>query len=137
MARGVEGIDRVGRFLTKLPAAVNAELAKETERSAQDVAALARALAPVDSGAVRASIDVVAGPTELTRYVTAGNDEAWYARLIISGTKPHVNKGQFAGTQNPGLKPVNFLGAAVRTLRKTIRARMGRAIGRGIRKAAP
>jgi hypothetical protein len=58
------------------------------------------------------------------------------ARLEEFGVAPHKNKGKFAGSRNPGVKPHPFLFPAARLLKKKNKARISRAMGLAARKVA-
>ena len=61
--------------------------------------------------------------------------KAFYAHIVEGGSAPHLNKGQFAGTQHPGTPPQPFFYPPFRLLLTRAKRRFGRAIAKGIKKA--
>ena len=109
----VQGLDALKAKIAKIPQAARAELAKELDRSANDIASLARGLAPMDHGALKNSIHVEPGRTELSRKVIAGDEIAYYARWVEFG--------------HGHAKARPFFFPAYRALRRAIKVRIGRA----------
>lgn len=142
---------RLAARLAQIPAEIVAELRPALIQSADDLADLARALAPEDEGDLKASVTVTPPGAMTPAYaegggrrlaaenqalVTVGSSEVRHGHLVEFGTKPHVNGGQFAGTQHPGTAPRPFLAPAARLTQARSRRRIGRAIGRAIRNAS-
>jgi HK97 gp10 family phage protein len=131
MTAGLQGLDAWRKRLDALPQDIKAELATEVARSAEDVATLARAFVPVETGDLRATITVEPGDTETGKKVTAG----FPARFVEFGTKPHIAGGKFKGARHPGTAARPFMFAAFRILRRAIRFRMSRAVRRAVKGA--
>lgn len=132
--------------LRKLVPGVEAQMGKANLESANEMASLARGLAPtgasrklkasirIESGPRPGSYRVAAGGAATTKNVRAGSGKPFdYSLGIEFGTKPHVNSGIFAGSQNPGVRRHSFFWSAYRLMRKKIRSRASRAIGRAIK----
>jgi len=124
----VEGVKALRAKLRALPREYKAEIRVALAKSAEEVAAMARRLAPVESGALRASIGWTFGKapegsmvlaeggsddTDLRVIVFAGSDKAFYARW------------QEFGTVNMAANPFFF--PAYRSLRRRTRNRITRA----------
>lgn len=124
---------------------------KANHQAADEMVEFAQAFVPTKTGKLRDSI--VATPPgqvppsysqgsghapvpEGAYAVSAGNTAVRYAHLVEFGTKPHVNAGMFAGTQNPGTPPRPFFWPAYRMIRKKHRGRCGRALGRTVKAIA-
>lgn len=133
----VEGIAALCAKLRALPREYKAEIRVALAQSAEEVAAMARRLAPVESGALRASIGWTFGKapkgsmvlaeagsddTDLRVVVFAGNDRAFYARW------------QEFGTVKMAANPFFF--PSYRANRRRIKARITRATRKAARKAA-
>ncbi|MNV94117.1 hypothetical protein D3C71_1888880 [compost metagenome] len=116
--------------------------------AAQDVAAVMKALAPVDDGDLKDSIVVTAGGQktpphsqpggsavvpENAAMITAGNSKVRYAHLVEFGTLTHINGGQFAGTKNPGAKAQPYFFTGFRLARKKAAAKIKRAMSKAVR----
>jgi HK97 gp10 family phage protein len=127
--------DRLRRRLQAIPAAVRTAVQPTIVAAGNDLAGDMRRLAPVDTGALKASIHVtppggttplysqpggsrVAG--ELEALVTAGDSEVRYAHLVEFGTTE--------ATAQP------FFWVAVRLDRKRLTSRIKRAISKAVRK---
>lgn len=136
--------------LAQIPAEIVAEVRPALIQAADELADLARTLAPTDEGDLKDSVTVTppGGTTpayaegggrrqaaENQALVTVGSPEVRHGHLVEFGTKPHTNGGQFAGTQHPGTEPRPFLAPAARLSLPRARRRIGRAIGRAIRNA--
>lgn len=154
MATKVQGLDRLNRKLKALPKAVEEEISKAMEQSANEIVALAKSLAPVDRGDLQMSISWTwgdapkgsmvigkvraagrgAGNLQIT--VFAGGGDAWYARFIEFGTAPHINGGRFAGSTNPGTVAQPFFYPAYRASRKRAKGRVTRAVNKAAKRVA-
>jgi len=105
----VEGADRLKEKILKLSPAIRKAVEAAVLQGAQDVAATARRLVPVDTGKLRESIGATLGEAPSTKAtqalrggrsksskeegaiiatVYAGNDEAFYAGFVEFGTRP-------------------------------------------------
>ena len=121
-----QGLDALKRKLAAMPAAAKKEIEKELDRSANDVAALARGLAPVEDGALKASIRVEPGKHDLARNIIAGDDKAFYARWVEHG---HKDGGTVVNARP-------FFFPAWRALRRSIKTRLGRAYSKAAKSVA-
>lgn len=152
MATKVLGLDRLRKKLKRFPAVVEAEIKTAMETSANEIVALAKSLAPTDSGDLRNSIAwtygdapqgaIVLGKVKASNSgnlkitVYAGGPDAYYARFIEFGTAPHLNGGRFAGTSNPGTAAQPFFYSAYRANRKRAKGRITRAVNKAAKKVA-
>lgn len=154
MATKIEGVDKLKRKMMTFPRLARQEIAKAMEQSADEMVRLAKSLAPVDDGDLRASIGWTwgeapkgtmaigqvkregkgSGNMQITVY--AGGGDAWYSRFVEFGTSPHVQGGIFAGTQHPGTPAQPFFFPSYRAMRKRFRGRTTRAIRKAARTAA-
>lgn len=146
--------DRRDQFLAKLaklPPKARDAIKIALEQGAQQIMARQKALAPHDEGVLIDSIKVkrgdritgkgkdrktIKGDPELTVNVTAGDDKAFYARMVEFGTSPHINEGQFPGTQNPGRRATPFFYPGYRAERKSVKSRISRAIRKSAKEVA-
>ncbi|WP_193336169.1 HK97-gp10 family putative phage morphogenesis protein [Devosia beringensis] len=152
MATRILGLDRLRTKLRSFPAAVEGEIRKFMEQSADEVVALAKSLSPTDSGDLVNSIAwtygdapqgaIVLGKVKQSQSgnlkitIYAGGPDAYYARFIEFGTAPHVNGGRFAGSQNPGTAAQPFFYPSWRAYRKRVRGRVTRAINKAAKRVA-
>jgi len=152
MATKVLGLDRLRKKLQRFPGVVEAEIKAAMEASANEIVALAKSLAPTDSGDLRNSIawtygDAPKGAIVLGRVkasnsgnlritVYAGGPDAYYARFIEFGTAPHINGGRFAGSGHPGSSAQPFFYPAYRAARKRARGRVTRAVNKAAKRVA-
>lgn len=150
----VQGLDRLNRKLKAFPKAVEAEISKAMEQSANEIVSLAKSLAPVDSGDLQMSIgwtwgDAPKGAMVLGKVkaagkgsgnlqitVFAGGGDAYYARMIEFGTAPHLNGGRFAGSSHPGTAAQPFFYPAYRASRKRAKGRVTRAVNKAAKRIA-
>src|SRR5690606_23454702 len=122
LARRVQGLDRLRRKLAKMPREAKAEIRRALTRSAEEMASTARILAPVDTGALKASIETAQGRHELEVVVRAGGGAAGLAHSVAYGYR--------SAAPRPCFWP------AYRSLRKRLRGRINRAIRSAARKVA-
>lgn len=137
------------RFLLKLrrlKPAVRQEIEGATEKNARDVARLAKRLAPIDDGDLKASTKAV-GETDgaaIRWRVVSGDEVAFYARMVEFGTAPGrrgdtaVNasgRKRTVGRTHPGTRAQPYFFPAYRALRKRLKGRLSRAFTRAKRKA--
>lgn len=152
MVTRIFGLDRLKKKLRRFPEVVEAEIKAALEASANEIVALAKSLAPADSGTLRDSIawtygeapegaivlgkvrGSASGNLKITVY--AGGGDAFYARFIEFGTAPHVNGGRFAGTNNPGSAAQPFFYPAYRATRKRAKGRVTRAVNKAAKRIA-
>lgn len=149
-----EDLMRQSAKLSKRLAAISTEIVAHVRpaliQGADDLADVARALVAIEEGDLKASITVTppGGMTpayaegggrrlagENQALVTAGNTDTRHGHLIEFGTDPHVNGGQFSGSQHPGTEAAPFLHPAARLTSARTRRRIARAIGQAVRKA--
>lgn len=141
MATKVTGVEKLKRQMRVFPVLAREQIAKAMEESAQEIVNLAKSLAPVDDGDLRASIgwswhgapegSIVLGAVRnegrgsgnLSIVIYAGNDRAFYARWVEFGT-------------SAGHRAQPFFYPAYRSLRKRARSRVTRAIRNAARRAA-
>lgn len=154
MATRIQGLDSLKRKLKAFPTAVEGEIRKAMEQSANEIVALAKSLAPVDSGDLQMSISwtwgeapkgaivlgrVKSGATatgNMKITVFAGGGDAYYARMIEFGTAPHLNGGRFAGSKHPGSAAQPFFYPAYRAVRKRAKSRVTRAVNKAAKRIA-
>lgn len=148
MARSVEGWQRLQRRLMAIPEAVREATQTALIAAADDVAAVMKALAPVDDGDLRDSIEVTPGGQatpphsqpggatvvpENAAMITAGNSKVRTAHLVEFGTAPHLAGGKFEGAQHPGTSPQPFFFPAYRFAKKKAARKVKRAMSKAIR----
>lgn len=150
----VQGLGRLHKKLKRLPVLAEQEISKAMEQSANEIVALAKSLAPVESGDLQMSISWTwgdapkgsmvlgkvksqgrgAGNLQIT--IFAGGGDAFYARFIEFGTSSHTNGGLFEGSEHPGTKAQPFFYPAYRAVRKRAKGRVTRAITKSAKRAA-
>lgn len=147
---GDGGLAKFQKRMREIPAGVRESVVPSLVKSGDELAGTMKQLAQhsKDSGALIDSITVtlpgqatpaysqpggsrVAGEYEVV--VTAGNREVRYAHLVEYGTAERINKGLFAGTANPGTEAQPFFWPSVRLLKKRVRSRIRRSIGKAVR----
>lgn len=143
--------DRLYAKLKRMAPEAAKALVDEGNKAADEMVATARSYAPVDRGDLRQSIVATRAGQATPAYsqpggsvtvpegsvlVTAGNSKVRYPHLVEYGTRPHENKGKFAGTHNPGAPAQPYFWPAFRLLRRRFRARMTRAMNKAIKKVA-
>jgi Bacteriophage HK97-gp10, putative tail-component len=140
---------KLAKRLDAIPAEILVYVRPALVQAADDLARLAQALVPEDEGDLKASIAVTAPGGTTPAYstggsriaganqalVTVGNPQARHGHLVEFGTDPHINGGQFAGSQHPGTDAQPFLLPAKRLTDDRNRRRIGRAVAQAIRKA--
>lgn len=138
MATRVLGLDRLKRKLKRFPAVVEQEIRTAMETSANEIVALAKSLAPVDSGELRNSIGWTWGDApegamvlgtvrgnrsgNLVITIYAGGGDAFYGRFV-----------EF-GTQNMPAQP--FFYPSYRALRRRARGRVTRSVNKAAKRIA-
>lgn len=155
MAR-VERIEALRRKIKALSSApMRSRIKQAIAEAADEIADMQRRMAPVRTGALRASIKVTfgarpaqssaglgvggaaAGDPELTAWITAGGvGQGWYARFVEFGTAPHTAGGKFKGARHPGARAQPFFFPAYRVMRKRAKSKISRAIGKAARDIA-
>lgn len=141
---------KLAKRLEAIPGEILAHVRPALVQAADDLAGLARTLAPEDEGDLKASITVTPPGGTTPAYaegggkraaadnqalVTAGNPQVRHGHLVEFGTDPHINGGQFAGTLHPGTDAQPFLLPAGRLTRDRNKRRIGRAVAQAIRQA--
>lgn len=164
----ISGRERLLKKMAAIPQAIRKDIATAIEAGANDIVSLQKQLAPKQSGDLRNSIRAVKGSytpenanvrgmsasaaegndPDLTVHIVAGDDKAWYARLVEFGTAPHEIRPKRPGgllnvygrmiesVSHPGAKPRPFFYPAYRALRRRVKGRITRATKRAIKKVA-
>lgn len=143
--------DRLLKKLGSLHPALLEALEKANRQAADDMVDLAQHFAPVKTGKLKDSI-VATPPGQVppsysqghdggavpqgAYAVSAGNSEVRYAHLVEFGSAPHIAGGIFKGAEHPGASPQPFFWPAYRSIRRKMRGRAGRAIGKAIKAVA-
>lgn len=143
--------ERTLKILSAIPVSIRQAVRPAIEKQAGAIVDMQKRLVATDSGALQKSIryemgDVSLassanlasgasgkGDPDLTATVIAGDSEAFYARFVEFGTSPHVNKGKFAGTENPGMAAQPFFYGPFRANKKKAKAAVSRAIGKAVK----
>jgi HK97 gp10 family phage protein len=144
----VEGREALARKIRALSDKVRVPVQNAVVQGAEDIADTQRTFVPVDEGDLKASIHVTKpGETtpahsqpggsrvarEYEAIVTAGNDRVRYPHLVEFGTKPHPQGGMFEGTEHPGTPAQPYFWPGYRLVRKRVRSRVKRIIGKAIK----
>lgn len=143
------------KFLSQvreIPKAVHAEVRNAVVAGASLVTDSAKSLAPVNTGALRDSIQFTMGDQDTPRYsafkssakgqpelaaiVTAGNSKVRYAHLVEFGTSPHELRGLYAGAQHPGSAAQPFFYPAYRANKAKVKRLVSSAVTKGAKKVA-
>jgi hypothetical protein len=123
----VKGLAALNKKLDRMPRDAKVEIKKALNESADRVVALARGLAPVDEGDLRASIRKEPGRHELAIDVKAGGPLT--QRPVRSGvTQPHYDYSAKIEAESP------FFYGAWRALRKSVKSRLSRAYRDAVKK---
>jgi HK97 gp10 family phage protein len=137
-----KGLPQLKAKLIRLKEQTAERIRPAMEKAAQDVVDMMKRQVPVEHGDLRDSIGwtwgsapkgsiKVASASGIT--IFAGNDKAFYARFIEFGTAPHIQGGQFAGTEHPGTPAQPFFFPSWRASKKAILAALRKAIGEAVR----
>lgn len=162
----VTGLRSLEAKLKRIPKAARSAIKQALAEGADDMVSTMKSLAPVSSsgshgwqpGMLRESVVATFGDGSVPKYaafrtrrgrraiksndpdlsvtISAGNTDVRYAHLVEFGTKPHPNKGKFAGTMHPGTPPQPFFFPGYRAHKKSVKARITRAINRSAKKVA-
>lgn len=148
-----------------MPDAVRTRTAAALTQNADELVAFQKRVAPKGRGRLQRSIRAVkgnykvananvrgfgaraAGDPDLTISIVAGDAQAWYARIVEFGSKPHIIKPRRAkalkirgrmlapGQQikHPGARPTPYFYPPYRALKKRMAARVNRAMRRAIK----
>ena len=126
----MEGGAELVKALQELPVKIERNVMRGTMRAAaKPMAKRAKALAPVDTGALKQSVRVStkARRGRVTATITAGNGkDVYYAHMVEFGTAAHLIKpktkkslgfkgGEFAYANHPGITPRPFMRTAMDT----------------------
>lgn len=145
------GLKKLNAKLKKLPQAAEEAIKRAMAQGADEMVAMMKSLAPRDSGDLVASIGWTWGDApkgsmsigklqssdgSLALTIYAGDDKAFYARMVEFGTAPHINGGLFKGTKNPGRKKTPFFYVSFRALRRRTKSRISRAITKSAKQVA-
>ncbi|ABA78513.1 HK97 gp10 family phage protein [Rhodobacter sphaeroides] len=127
---------RLAARLDQIPGDVLAELRPALVKAAEDVAAKMRALAPVDTGALRDSI-AVTGPGQTTpAYASDGGRRTIPDnQAVVTVGSPAMRHGHLVEFGTVTMEAQPFTRPAWRIARPRILSRLSRAIGKAIRKA--
>lgn len=147
----IEGLKELKRKLTYIPTAARQAAHKGVVEGAYIIAEAQYALAPVDDGDLRNSIEVTSPNSVTPPYsqpggsvmtgpeqalVTAGNTNVRYAHLVEFGVKEHIAGGIFEGSVIPAIKGQPFFWPGYRAVRGRARAQMRRGINKAMKQAA-
>lgn len=137
------------RKMAAMPAAVRSAIKQALAQGADEMTDEMRRLAPKKTGKLRDSIaqtwgggkvahaslssGAEGGDPDLTVIISAGNSAVRYAHLVEFGTAPHLNGGQFEGSQHPGTAPEAFFFPAYRATRRRMKSRISRATTKAVR----
>lgn len=124
----IEGLAALNRKLARMPAVAKDEVRKALNTNADEMVALATALAPVADGDLKASIRKEPGRHDLEVTVKAGGGSADHAAVVEFG---HSGKGRPGGAA-----PTPFFWPAYRSLRKRFKNRITRAMNATAQKVA-
>jgi hypothetical protein len=140
-----DSVRRLKRKFDRLPAKARAAIVAANAKSADQIAALARTMVPVDDGVLRSTIrvtqndDVVtvrAGGARTRVKVREGSSEEWdYALGVEFGTAPHRAGGKYEGARHPGAKAQPFFYPSVRANKRALRSRRRRALRKALKDA--
>jgi HK97 gp10 family phage protein len=135
------------QVLKILPAPVRKQIKTAVLSSAEEMADTMKALAKVKTGELRQSIEVTSGDENVALYnrvkssriekdpelAAIIHSDSPHARDVEFGTAPHVNAGEFRGTQNPGAHAQPFFFPAYRARKRQAQAKINRAARQGIK----
>ncbi|MBS9475538.1 HK97 gp10 family phage protein [Ancylobacter sp. VKM B-3255] len=131
MARSPD-LARLQRRLMAIPEAVKRELRPTLEKSADEVVTMARRLAPVDDGTLRASIRREPGDHDLEVRVEAGGEATTREVRRGSGVDYDYALAVEYGTIDTPAQP--FFWPAYRLSSKRIKSRAKRAISKAVKR---
>lgn len=163
-ATRIIGLAKLHQKLKRMPDLAKAQIRRAMELGADEIVAMAKSLAPDgDTGRLKDSIGWTWGKAprgsltlgkvaesnlggELTITIYAGNDEAFYARWVEFGTRPHavgqgsdisVGKGgKQSGAMHPGSAARPFFYPSYRANKKRTVSRIRRAVNNAAKEAA-
>ncbi len=143
MATRVTGLELLRRKIRTLPKAMRDEIRKSMEQGADEIVAMAQRLVPVDSGALRDSIGWTWGdPPKGSVVLAKSTPERGEAITIYAGSRDkglgdrdafYVRWVEFGTVK---MQAQAFFYPSYRALRKRVRSRTTRVVGKAIRKVA-
>ncbi|CDM57192.1 HK97-gp10 family putative phage morphogenesis protein [Rhizobium favelukesii] len=151
MAPKIENLKRLQAKLDRLPTKVKQRIRDAMEAGADEIIAMAKALVPDDTGALRDSIGWTYGRApkgamtlgkveslggDLTITIYAGNSESFYSRFIEFGTQAHIAGGKFVGATIPAQPARPFFYVSFRANRRRVKGRISRAITKAAKEVA-
>lgn len=119
MARSSDQLAKLNRKFDAIPRAIREAVIPALDKSADQLVAAAKHLAPEESGDLKDSIRKEAGEHDLQRRILAGDNVAFYA--------VHVEHGTAEAVAQP------FFFPAYRLQKKSIQSRIKRAIGKAVK----
>jgi HK97 gp10 family phage protein len=134
MGATIQGLDKLRAKLKAMPDAVKAEVEAELVAAAQEVAATAYALAPVDDGELRESIAVTPPGGSTPLYSSGGRQKVGALKVLVTVGDYLVRYATHVEFGHGKAAPRPFFWPAYRSKKKKIRRAIGRAIGRAARK---
>lgn len=139
-----------------MPKAVREAVGAQLEDSAKTIVATQKNMAPVEDGGLKKSIKYSKGSVkfansgmlgrqkgkpmsrdgdpDLSIWITAGDEKAFYARWVEFGTKPHAQP-KF-GPDHPGATAVPFFFPGYWLHRKSVKSKSTRAMKKAIKSVA-
>lgn len=151
MTAKIIGLQKLQRKLDALPQRVKTRIRGAMEEGAREIVAMAKSLAPADSGTLRDSIGWTWGRApkgamtigkvesvggDLTITVYAGSSDAFYARWVEFGTAAHAAGGKFAGVEIPAIPASPFFYVSFRALRRRVKSRITRSINKAAKEVS-
>ena len=142
MATKIQGLDRLRRKLRQMPEVVKEQIRQEMEKSADEIVRMAQGLVPVDSGALRDSINWTWGDPPKGSMVLAAAKEGDLRITIYAGTRDKkLGKGdafyvrfvEFV-TQKMAARPFFF--PAYRANKKRAAGRIRRTISKAVKQVS-
>lgn len=149
----LSGRDNLLKKLAALPPTVRSAIKQALAQGADDIVSEQKRLSR--SRRVAATIDqwwgdkpqfatsgalvgggAVKGDPDLTVWISAGDEDVFWARWEEFGTAPHINGGMFAGSQHPGTSPRPFFFPAFRANKRRVKSRISRATTKAVKQVA-
>lgn len=133
----VTGLDQLrAQLLTKIPQQVKTEVQAAIDKSADEMVSMARALAPTDTGELRASIKATSAGQSTPLYSSGGRQKVGALSARVTAGDYIVRYAALVefGTEKMAARP--FFWPAYRSLRKRFRSRITRAMNKALKKAA-
>lgn len=124
-------LESLRRRLKAIPAAVKSQIRDALDKSADEMVATMKRLAPVDEGALRESIRKEPGDHDLSVKVTAGGPMTTKEVRKGSGAEYDYALGVEFGTSDTAAQP--FFWPSYRLGRKRVKARSKRAVTKAVK----